>query len=128
MPSQIVQYHMKTHEIALLETEDGSFWIGAYSPHLTHQNGEPMYYFLEECVDKDDGCVKLSEMTGNEFSNMKTTNYSDFIKNAKKWKEVVSYESPTSAWTKEMFKFLEESDGDVKQASKKLVDFRKTKV
>lgn len=59
---------------------------------------------------------------------MKTTNYSDFIKNAKTWKEVVSYESPKSAWTKEMFKFLQECDGCVTKASKKLVDFRKAKV
>lgn len=67
MPAKIVQHHMKTKEIALLENEDGTFWIGAYNQNLRHQNGEPLYYFLEECVDKDSGCDRLSEMTGDEF-------------------------------------------------------------
>jgi hypothetical protein len=55
---------------------------------------------------------------------MKTSNYAEFIKNAKVWKEVVGYESPESAWTSEMHKFLRESNGDISKASKKLLDFR----
>ena len=40
-----VAYHPETEEIALFET-DGLFWVGAYSPHMTHQNGEPNYYLI----------------------------------------------------------------------------------
>lgn len=66
MNTKFVAYHEKTNDIALLNS-DGKYWIGAYSSRLTHQNGEPLYYFLENVDNESAGLQRLKEMTGDEF-------------------------------------------------------------
>jgi len=41
----LIEYHHKTKDMALFES-DGNYWIGSYSPWMTHQNGEPLYCFV----------------------------------------------------------------------------------
>jgi hypothetical protein len=47
MPSQIIKYHPRTTDIALLfSPESKEYWIGEYSPFCTHQSGEPDYIWV----------------------------------------------------------------------------------
>ena len=45
MTTSIKQFHHLTQDVALLETS-GSYWIGSFNPHLTHQNDEPPYVWI----------------------------------------------------------------------------------
>lgn len=63
----LVKYHKNTNNIALFES-DGQYWIGAYGPHLTHQNGEPMFYLIRGYfTEEDTASAELDRLTGNEF-------------------------------------------------------------
>lgn len=67
MVSKIVNYHTLTREIAVLES-DGEFWIGGYSKWLTHQNGEPLYYFLLGYFNTlDEAITRMNNMTSEEM-------------------------------------------------------------
>ena len=67
MSTRVVKYHKSNRDIAVLLSK-GEYWIGVYSQHLTHQNGEPPYVIyegywgtLEEAVNS------LDSMVGDEF-------------------------------------------------------------
>ena len=69
MASSIVKYHRATTDIAVLKTEDGEFWIGGYGSFLTHQNGEPPYYFIKGYWETETEALnELGQMTGNDFN------------------------------------------------------------
>lgn len=63
----LIKYHQKTQDIALFQS-DGIFWIGSYSPHMTHQNGEPPYVWIRgDFETEQQGCEVLETLTGDEF-------------------------------------------------------------
>ena len=63
----LVKYHRKTTELALFES-DGEYWVGAFSPHTQHQNGEPPYYYIAGYWKTErEGLDELTQMTGEEF-------------------------------------------------------------
>ena len=63
----LIAYHKKTEEIALFES-DGVYWIGAYSKFLTHQNNEPLYYWIRgNFSTESEGITVLESLTGDEF-------------------------------------------------------------
>lgn len=65
--TEILAYHSKTSDLALLDS-DGQYWIGSYDPHLTHQNGEPLYVFVDgDFKTLKEGLDRLKQLTGNEF-------------------------------------------------------------
>ena len=62
----LIEYHHKTKEMALFES-DGNYWIGSYSPQLTHQNGEPLYCLVKGYFKTaEEGLQEMSAMTGDE--------------------------------------------------------------
>ena len=67
MSTKLIQYHPKTAELALFETNN-KFWVGSYSPNMSHQNGEPPYYFIRGYYScKDVGIKVLNQLVGDEF-------------------------------------------------------------
>lgn len=63
----LVKHHHKTTDVALF-VSDGEYWIGSYSPHMTHQNGEPLYVWIAGEWDTEaEGLDVLAQMTGDEF-------------------------------------------------------------
>lgn len=65
--TNIVQYHPSTNNLALFESH-GQYWVGSWSPHTTHQNGEPQYVFVDGYwAALEEGTAALIQMTGNEF-------------------------------------------------------------
>lgn len=57
----LIKHHPFTNEIALFETS-GQYWIGEYSPFLSHQNSEPDYLFVKECPTLEQGINDLLNM------------------------------------------------------------------
>jgi hypothetical protein len=65
--TEIIAYHHKTRDIALLKTGH-DYWIGCYDPVLMHQNGEPLYYWIAGNFELEmTGLMHLDAMTGDEF-------------------------------------------------------------
>lgn len=63
----LVEYHQKTEEIALFES-DRVFWIGSYSKFMTHQNGEPPFVWIRgDFPTKEEGLQVLYSLKGDEF-------------------------------------------------------------
>lgn len=66
--SEIVEYHPETSELALLETPEGEFWIGAYDVWFQAQNGEPPYYFIEGGFQtREEAVSKLKSLPKDTF-------------------------------------------------------------
>lgn len=64
--TRIIAYHKATHNIALFLT-DGQYWIGTYSPFLTHQTGEHPYVWFDGYFDTEaEGLEALNELSGDE--------------------------------------------------------------
>lgn len=57
----LIKHHQSSDELALFET-NGEYWIGEYSPFLSHQNSEPDYLFVVDCKNLEDGINKLLNM------------------------------------------------------------------
>jgi len=51
-------------------------------------------------------------------------NYNFWISRSNRWAAVVDYASPVSAWTTDMFKILEQCNGNKVQATKELRKLR----
>jgi|688.fasta_scaffold15859_22 hypothetical protein len=64
--SRFVKYHNETNEVALFES-DGKYWIGAYGPFLTHQNGEPMYYYVDGYFDSEEDGLQALETSSKDI-------------------------------------------------------------
>jgi hypothetical protein len=63
----LIAYHPKTQDLALFES-DGKFWIGSYSPFMTHQNSEPDYVWIRgDYTTEAEGVEHLNKLTGDEF-------------------------------------------------------------
>jgi hypothetical protein len=63
----LIKHHAVTCDLALFESE-GQYWVGSYSPFLTHQNGEPPYVLLSGYYQtEEDGLQALSALRGDEF-------------------------------------------------------------
>lgn len=63
----LIAYHEKTEELALFES-DGTYWIGSFSPNMTHQNGEPLYAWIRgDWTTEIEGRQALTQLTGNEW-------------------------------------------------------------
>jgi hypothetical protein len=58
--SEIIAYHKKTKDYALLKDEF-SYWIGEFDPYLVHQNGEPLYVWIATADSEEHGLKKLNE-------------------------------------------------------------------
>lgn len=64
--TKILYYHPKSENLALL-CSGAELWIGQYDQHLTHQNGEPPYVWVQSCSSIDRGLEKLQTMNPNYF-------------------------------------------------------------
>lgn len=65
--TQLIQHHLFTDKLAIF-CSDGVYWIGSYSPHLTHTNDEPPYVWVAGDWDQLTlAQAHLALMTGNEF-------------------------------------------------------------
>ena len=65
--SQLIQHHALTDQIAIFCSDD-IYWIGSYSPHLTHQTSEPPYVWAAGNWNQLElAQAHLALMTGDEF-------------------------------------------------------------
>lgn len=65
--SNLIAYHKATTDLALFESE-GAYWIGSFSPYLSHQNGEPPYVLIDGYWPTEaEGQQRLAELRGDEF-------------------------------------------------------------
>ena len=66
--TNLIAYHHNTADVALFQSDDGLYWIGSYSPFLTHQNGEPPYVLIDGYWEVEDyGLDRLRQLSGNEI-------------------------------------------------------------
>ena len=67
MTTKLIKCHPNTCELALFES-DAKYWVGSYSPHLSHQNSEPPYIFLDGYWNTEkEGVQYLHRLNGTEF-------------------------------------------------------------
>ena len=65
--SEVVAYHPKTCELALLRSY-GDYWIGSLMSAPMHQNGEPPFGFVFGYYKTfEEGMARLNECSGEEF-------------------------------------------------------------
>ena len=62
-----IKYHAETEEIALFRNDTlGTYWIGEYSPFMTHQSDEPSYVWMQGCfATKEEGLAALEVYVNN---------------------------------------------------------------
>lgn len=66
--SQPVLHHRETTEVAVFVNPEGKYWVGAYSPHCRHQNGEPPFVLIRGMFDHFDDAVRYLDSLPKDAS------------------------------------------------------------
>ena len=67
MASVAVAQHPTDSDLELFINDEGKYWVGCYDPRMTHQNGEPLSYYIDGFFDTvEEGIAVLFSKTAED--------------------------------------------------------------